>query len=89
MRILAQRNTDTEWGTSKLKRKLTAVESELLPVAKRYARLRGVSWSSLVKASLRTVATEEISPFSERWRGRFEEARREDARYEALARKYL
>lgn len=73
-----------------MKRKLTiTVDSELLPAAKRYARLRGVSLSSLVEASLRAVAMEETAPFSERWRGRFKEARREDARYEALARKYL
>lgn len=73
-----------------MKRKLTiTVDSELLPVAKRYARLRGVSLSSLVEASLRAVAMEETASFSERWRGRFEEARREDARFEALVRKYL
>ena len=73
-----------------MKRKLTiTVDSELLPQAKRHARLRGVSLSSLVEASLRAVVAEEMPPFSERWRGRFEEARRGDARYEALARKYL
>lgn len=73
-----------------MKRKLTiTVDSELLPRAKRHARSRGVSLSSLVEASLRDVAAEETSSFSKRWRGRFEEARRDDARYEALARKYL
>ena len=73
-----------------MKRKLTlTVDSELLPLAKRHARLRGVSLSSLVEASLRAVVAEETPPFSERWRGRFEEARRDDARYEALSRKYL
>ena len=83
-------NTYDGWGTTKVKRKPTmTVDSELLPLAKRYARLRGVSLSSLVEASLRAVAMEEISPSSERWRGRFEEARREDARYEALAQNYL
>lgn len=73
-----------------MKEKLTiTVDSESLTVAKRYARMRGVSLSSLFEASLRAVAMEETAPFSERWRGRFEDARREDARYEALARKYL
>lgn len=62
---------------------------ELLLRAKRYARLRGVSLSSLVEASLRAMAAEEVPPFSERWRGRFKEAGRDEARYEALARKYL
>lgn len=73
-----------------MKRKLTiTVDSELLPRAKRYARLRGVSLSSLVEASLRAVAAEETPTFSERWRGRFMEACRDDVRYKALARKYL
>jgi len=73
-----------------MKRKLTiTVDSELLLRAKRYARLRGVSLSSLVEASLRAIAVEETPSFSARWRGRFKEARRDDARYEAVARKYL
>lgn len=73
-----------------MKRRLTiTVDSELLLRAKRHARLHGVSLSSLVEASLRAVAAEETLAFSERWRGRFKEAGRDDARYEALARKYL
>ena len=73
-----------------MKRRLTiTVDSELLLRAKRYARLRGVSLSSLVEASLRAIAVEEEPAFSERWRGRFKEARRDDSRYEALARKYV
>ena len=67
----------------------TGIGCELLLRAKRYARLRGVSLSSLVEASLRAMAAEEAPPFSERWRGRFKEAGRDEARYEALARKYL
>lgn len=73
-----------------MKRKLTiTVDSDLLLRAKRHARSRGVSLSSLVEASLRDVVAEETPSFPERWRGRFEEARRDDARYEALAQKYL
>ena len=73
-----------------MKRRLTiTVDSELLLRAKRYARLRGVSLSSLVEASLRAIAVEEKPPFSERWRGRFKEALRDDACYKALVRKYL
>ena len=73
-----------------MKRKLTiTVDSELLHRAKRHARLRGVSLSSLVEESLRAIATDETPAFSERWRGRFKEAGRDDARYETLARKYL
>ena len=71
-----------------MKRKLTlTVDSEPLSRAKRHARLRGMS--SLVEASLRAVVAEEAAPFSERWRGRFKQARRDDARYETLAREYL
>lgn len=73
-----------------MKTKLTiTVDSELLPRAKHYARSRGVSLSSLIEASLREVAEEDTPSFSSRWRGRFEAARRDDNRYEALARKYL
>lgn len=73
-----------------MKRKLTiTVDGELLPRAKRYARSRGVSLSSLIEASLREVAVEDTPSFAARWKGRFEAARRDEARYEALARKYL
>ena len=73
-----------------MKTKLTiTVDSELLPRAKRYARSRGVSLSSLIEASLREVAEEDTPSFASRWRGRFEAAHRDGSRYEALARKYL
>ena len=73
-----------------MKRKLTiTVDGELLPRAKQYARSRGVSLSSLVEAALREVAGAAAPSFASRWRGRFEAARRDDGRYEALARKYL
>ena len=43
-----------------MKQKLTiTVDAEVLPVAKRYARSRGVSLSSLVEQSLREMAREE------------------------------
>jgi len=71
-----------------MKRKLTiTVDSELL--SRPRSTPACVSLSSLVEASLRAVVAEETPPFSERWRGPLEEARRDDARYEALARKYL
>lgn len=73
-----------------MKRKLTiTVDGELLPRAKQYARSRGVSLSSLIEASLREIAVEDTPSFGSRWKGRFETARRGDARYEELARKYL
>jgi post-segregation antitoxin (ccd killing protein) len=73
-----------------MKRKLTlTIDAELLPRAKRYARARGVSLSSLVEEALRGVASEEAPSFVERWRGRFEAAHREDERFRILAEKYL
>ena len=74
-----------------MKKKLTiTVDADLLPRAKQYARSHGVSLSSLIEAALRgEVAMGDASSFASRWRGRFEAARRDDARYETLARKYL
>ena len=74
-----------------MKRKLTiTVDAELLPVAKRYARSRGVSLSSLVEQSLREMTRESTPSFASRWRGKFRAAEREDdPRYDVLAKKYL
>ncbi|MDE2765971.1 MAG: DUF6364 family protein [Chloroflexota bacterium] len=73
-----------------MKQKLTiTVEAGLLPAAKRYARSRGVSLSSLVEQSLREMAGEGASSFTSRWRGKFRAAVHDDPRYDALARKYL
>jgi len=73
-----------------MKQKLTiTVEAELLPIAKRYARSRGVSLSSLIEQSLREVAGQHAPSFSARWRGKFRASKRNDPRYDALAKKYL
>ena len=73
-----------------MKTKLTiTVDAEILPMAKRYARSRGVSLSSLVEQSLREAAGQEVTSFTQRWRGRLQAAHRADQRYDALARKYL
>jgi post-segregation antitoxin (ccd killing protein) len=72
-----------------MKTKLTiTVDRELLPRAKRYARMRGVSLSSLIEEALRGMGEGESSSFAERWRGRFAPADRDDERYRALASKY-
>ena len=72
------------------KKKLTiTIDAEVLPRAKRYARSCGVSLSSLIERSLRDATGEEEATFASRWRGRLEVACRDDARYDALARKYL
>ncbi len=74
-----------------MKQKLTiTVDADLVPLAKRYARSRGVSLSSLIEQSLREVAGDPAPSFSSRWRGKFRPAEREgDSRYDALAEKYL
>lgn len=73
-----------------MKKKLTiTVDAETLPKAKRYARARGVSLSSLIDAALREMTDQEASSFSARWRGAFEPSGRGDPRYEALADRYL
>lgn len=73
-----------------MKQKLTiTVDAELVPAAKRYARSRGMSLSAVIEQSLREVAGEETQTFSQKWRGKFKAAEHGDARYEALAKKYL
>lgn len=74
----------------KMKKKLTiTVDAELIPRAKRYARSRRVSLSSLIEQSLRDMAGEDAPSFSSRWRGSFQAANRDGSRYGKLARKYL
>jgi post-segregation antitoxin (ccd killing protein) len=73
-----------------VKTKLTlTIDSQLIPRAKRYARARGVSLSSVVEEALRGLASDESPSFVERWQGRFEAAAKEDERFRALAEKYL
>ena len=73
-----------------MKQKLTiTVDADLVPSAKRYARSRGVSLSSIVEESLREVARTEGESFASRWRGRFRAAERNAPRYDTLAGRYL
>lgn len=74
-----------------MKQKLTiTIDAELLPIAKRYARARAVSLSSLIEQSLRAMTAEAEASFATRWRGAFRAAERpDDCRYDALAKKYL
>lgn len=75
-----------------MKQRLTiTVDAEVAPVAKRYARSRGMSLSSLVEQALRELTAEEAEApsFVEQWAGKFAPAERHgDPRYEYLARKY-
>jgi len=74
-----------------MKAKLTVtIEEELIPRAESYARRKGLSLSELVETSLLTVTEEtEGTSFSQRWRGKFKPANKSDARYQALAKRYL
>lgn len=74
-----------------MKQKLTiTVDAKLLAAAKRYARARGVSLSSLIEQSLRETIGEYAPSFATRWRGKLRAAERDDdPRYAALAEKYL
>ena len=73
-----------------MKTKLTVtIDETLVPQAKAYARSRGVSLSQVIESSLRKVCTNDRPSFSERWRGRFEPADRDDERYRALAERFL
>ncbi len=73
-----------------MKKKLTiTVDENLIPIAKRHARSRGMSLSSLIENSLREATTQRSESFAARWRGKFRPAERDDPRYHALAKKYL
>lgn len=73
-----------------MKTKLTVtIDAELVPRAKQYARMQGVSLSQLIETALRETCAEARPTFSQRWRGKFQAAERGDERYQQLARKYL
>lgn len=73
-----------------MKKKLTiTVDETLIPRAKRFARRRGVSLSSLIEDALRRLTASPDTRFVERWRGAFEAVPEGDERYRGLAEKYL
>ena len=73
-----------------MKTKLTiTVDADTLACAKRHARARGVSLSSLIDTVLKEMTAEEAPSFAGRWRGAFELPECGDRRYDALAEKYL
>ena len=73
-----------------MKTKLTiTVDERLLPEAKRFAKRKGTSLSSLIEQALRAASAAEAETFAARWRGKFKAARRGDQRYRSLAKKYL
>ena len=73
-----------------MRTKLTiTIDQQLLPRAKRYARSRGLSLSRVIENALREMGADSTASFSQRWRGKFLPARRDDLRYRALAKKYM
>lgn len=73
-----------------MKTKLTVtIDEELVPVAKQFARAKGISLSQLIETSLRELSAQKSSSFSARWRGKFRPAARDDERYRQLEKKYL
>ncbi len=78
-----------QYDTYTMKTKLTiTVDRELVPRAKRLARARGVSLSSIIEGALRELTAPETPTFSERWRGAFEWKDADDPRARALRDKY-
>ena len=77
-----------------MKSKLTiTMDTELIPVAKRYARSKGVSLSAVIEQAVREATGETGASFVEKWRGAFkldpEDYPTDDPRFDYLARKYL
>lgn len=73
-----------------MKAELTVtIDEELIPKVERLAREKGISLSELVEDSLRTVTENPEGSFSQRWRGQFQPADRDDERYRALANRFL
>ena len=74
-----------------MKKKLTiTIDPELIPVAKRYARSRGMSLSALIEKYLAETTGREEESFASRWRGKFRPAEKHgDPRYEFLKKKYF
>ncbi|MEQ9398768.1 MAG: DUF6364 family protein [Longimicrobiales bacterium] len=74
-----------------MKSKLTVtIDRDLVPRAKRYARERGVSLSSLIESALADMTASEppASGFVDTWRGAMALADRGDERFRGLVEKY-
>ena len=74
-----------------MKKKLTVtIDPELIPVAKRYAKSRGMSLSALIEKYLAETTHRDEESFASRWRGKFRPAEKHgDPRYEFLKKKYF
>ncbi|MEN8254864.1 MAG: DUF6364 family protein [Verrucomicrobiota bacterium] len=73
-----------------MKTKLTVtVDEGLVPKAKRYARERNRSLSSVIEESLRSITQKTEPTFSEQWGGKLTVHPKDDERFRQLAKKYL
>lgn len=75
----------------RMKSKLTiTIDRDLVPRAKRYARDRGVSLSSLIESALVEMTASEpaASSLVDTWRGAMVLAGRDDERFRGLVEKY-
>jgi post-segregation antitoxin (ccd killing protein) len=73
-----------------MRTKLTVtIDRDLIPKARQRARAEGLSLSRLIERALAALTSGAEPSFSQRWRGRLAPANRRDARYRALAKKYL
>lgn len=71
-----------------MKTKLTVtIDRDLLPRAKRAAKVRGVSLSALIEDALRSTAGAE-EDFVAKWRGAFKLTKRGESRFRYLEEKY-
>lgn len=75
---------------TRMKTKLTiTIDRDLVPRAKRYARRKGVSLSSLIERALEEMTQGGGSvSFVDQWRGSMALAERDDERYRQLREKY-
>jgi hypothetical protein len=73
-----------------MKSKMTlAIDKELIPQSKKYAKKRGISVSQLVEELLRESIQNDRPSFSTRWRGKFKVVEKDDAKFAKLKGRYL
>ena len=75
-----------------MRTKLTiTIDQDLIPLAKEYAHLQGLSLSRLVERYLtkEVLGSSSRESFSQRWRGRFKPSEHSGDRYKVLSKKYL
>ena len=73
-----------------MKNKLTVtVEKELIPKAKAYAKLHGISLSEIIEETFKKLSGRKGASFSDKWRGKFTVVRKNEHRFTKLSEKYL